>query len=501
MTAKTVLRLLPFALLPALLLGSAGCGSKKSGSLAPNAPPETFLHVQGPVDTVSHQVHLYWNGSDPDGEVRAFELRLLNASRPADSQWVRVPAGSGGVFDSLVTVYAPGGITDAVFEVRAVDDAGAADPTPAREDFTVTNDEPVVVFTNVPAPTDSTYGSATVSWRIEDQDSRSTSLMARVWLNGNPLDYDSTTATTFTIPSARFYQNGRWIAGPCTLNVQAVDDGGRVGPVTRAVWVVRAPYPADPAQTRGKVLLIDDVPSTGTNNFATDTLYANTLARNLPPGSYSVLRTQFNNPFRSAQDLAQTFRQFEAVVWYRGFLTSPSTLMQTYEDSISAHAGAGGRIFLEGLYLLAGYRSPGWLSERFTADRLGGSRMAAWIQPNPPDSSVGWGNQSNGRLRSSMFSDSLIFSTLIPTIPGESGGLRAFVVPDTGYVALWARVNALAPSNPEELPVSLNVPQAGGGRVMIVPFPLRIGSPASPAPPFRLLAKMLFDPVRGLLAP
>jgi len=45
------------------------------------------------------------------------------------------------------------------------------DPTPAREDFTVTNDEPVVVFTNVPAPT-THYGSATVSWRIEDQDSR-----------------------------------------------------------------------------------------------------------------------------------------------------------------------------------------------------------------------------------------------------------------------------------------------------------------------------------------
>ncbi|TFG89349.1 MAG: hypothetical protein E4H17_00845, partial [Gemmatimonadales bacterium] len=66
----------------------AGCGTK--GTLKPNTPPDTRIFVQGPVDTVNHNIHLYWFGTDVDGTVRGFEIRLLD-SLPvalADTGWV-----------------------------------------------------------------------------------------------------------------------------------------------------------------------------------------------------------------------------------------------------------------------------------------------------------------------------------------------------------------------------------------------------------------------------
>src|SRR5207247_9580676 len=61
-----------------LALGSlSGCSRKMSP--VQNLPPDTRLFVQWPVqvDTVSHRVHLYWFGTDPDGEVVAYAFRFV----------------------------------------------------------------------------------------------------------------------------------------------------------------------------------------------------------------------------------------------------------------------------------------------------------------------------------------------------------------------------------------------------------------------------------------
>src|SRR5262245_5761308 len=69
----------------ATLLLVFGCSPKKL--LVANVPPETTLFVQGPIDPVNHIVHLYWFGSDPDGNVARYQLRLKNPAAPADSAW------------------------------------------------------------------------------------------------------------------------------------------------------------------------------------------------------------------------------------------------------------------------------------------------------------------------------------------------------------------------------------------------------------------------------
>jgi predicted small lipoprotein YifL len=143
-----VLAILAVTLAAGALL--AGCGVK--GTLVPNLPPETVVFVSGPVDTLNHVVHLRWFGSDPDGSVSRFDFR-----------WV-YPAGQGPAgydsslwipttrTDSTFTLYAPTGYTMPTFVVRAVDNQGLPDPTPARETFQFKNQPPVVHLTNLPLP-------------------------------------------------------------------------------------------------------------------------------------------------------------------------------------------------------------------------------------------------------------------------------------------------------------------------------------------------------------
>lgn len=493
-----------FALLAALVLLAAvpfsGCSRRTT--LRPNVPPETTVFVQGAVSAVNHRVHLYWYGSDPDGEVVAYQYRFLNSANAADSQWVRVDCGAGiNCTDAIFTLYSPNGITMPTFEVRAIDNTGAIDPTPASENFTFTNNAPIVTLTTRPLAKDTTYASVTVTWAISDPDGDLTKVRYHVWLDGNRSSYDSTLATTFTVPSSRFLQGvpGTYASGRRTLYVEAIDDGGRVGPVDSCNWFVQAPAPMLTAQKKGRVLIVDEVPHNGNSNFNIDSLYLNPIERALRY-QYSVLRTEFNpNIFRSAQDVAQTFRQFDAVVWYRGVELTISPTLQAYQDSIVAYVQNGGNLYLEGLYLIAGENSIGSLRSDFVTSALNSSGMYKAFRPSTSDSSVGWGNNSASTYRSSMFEDSLRNSITFPVLSNTGPGIRAFVPRDTSQVALWARIGAIS-SNAIELPVSMYVrPPGVGGRVFIVTFPLRATSPTAAGA--RFLSKVLFHPALGMLSP
>ena len=149
---RTFIRLLlPLAVIGAVL---AGCGL--SGQFKPNQAPETTLYVQGEVDTVAHIAHLHWFGSDTDGDVVGYEIRLLNPVSPAETAWVYTLRA-----DSIINIQAPQGFTAPVFQVRAVDNEGFRDPTPASEDFQFRNIAPTVQRTDKPAFTDTTFAVVT----------------------------------------------------------------------------------------------------------------------------------------------------------------------------------------------------------------------------------------------------------------------------------------------------------------------------------------------------
>lgn len=502
----------------ALFLVLAGCGTKKS-HVVPDLPPETVISVQSvATDTlhpVNHLIRLHWFGSDPDGQVVAFELRMRSGLGLA-TPWTRLDCTGADCTDSLFTIHSPTGYARDTLEVRAIDNENVADETPAVQAFSFLNRVPTVTFLSGPAANESTYASATFTWNVDDPGGDLTKLSFRVYLDGNEASPDIVTSgvstASYTIPSDRFVQAGMWKSGPRTLSVQAVDDGGQVGPAATRTWFVRSPgytraNPVDiPATTRGRILLVDNSFRTAANNQRVDTLYSNTLARNLPAGTYSILQLEYNNAFRTAQDLAQTFRQFDAVVWYRGYDTFVSTVLTAYQDSVAAYLDHGGRFYLEGLNMFEGPGLPAnnpapMLRETFITNQLHCLKQRKYWNPVLVDSSVAWGSLTSTAIpppdyRSSTLADSMRMTGSASLVPE----IRTFVPTDSNDVTFWAKPNALVPQIPENMAVVMNVRQPSGGRFMVVPLPIREAL-ITYVSPSRILAKLLFHPTGGLLAP
>jgi hypothetical protein len=313
----------------------------------------------------------------------------------------------------------------------------------------------------------------------------------------------------------RFIQGGQWKTGPRTFYVQAVDDGGRVSPPVALTWWVRSPNnflptrrDSLPVDQKGRVLLIDNTFRTSANNAQVDTMFSNTLDRNLPTKNYSILRLEFNSAaLSSARDLAQTMRQFDAVVWYRGYDTSNSftgPVLAAFQDSVGAYLDNGGRFFLEGLNLTEGRQNPSFptppLRADFVARYFGNPTPALHFDGALGDSSVAWGNRNQNDPSPTTFRSSTLQDSLRLTGSSFPASLRAFIPLDTTQVSLWAKPGALSPPNPIQVAVALNVKQASGGRAMIVCFPLREGFILY-RHPSHVLAKLLFHPTGGLFAP
>jgi len=493
--ARGLLAAAALAVLTAAVFGGLpGCAKK----LRPigNMPPETYVFVQGPVDTVSHRVHLYWYGTDPDGDVVAYVFRwVYPPSAGRDSSWhTIVCAGAARCTDSLFTMFT--GDSELVmprFEVYAVDNQGASDPTPAVETFLLSNTAPLVQFTNPLGLADSTYASVTVSWETIDPDGGGPGLHYRIRLDGQPVR-DSTSAQTFTVPSDRFLQGGTYTSGARTLSIQAVDDGGRSGPWSSMTWYVRAPAAVLDAGNRGPLLVVDEVPSNGANNALLDAFYKGVADLVQPAGSYSVLRPQFNpRIFRSPTDVAQTLRQFKAVLWYRGGEITISPWLSTYQDAIGAWLDEGGKLYLDGLYLVQGLHTPGALREDFVPRHLGSTRLMycyTTFAGSVQDSAAGWSFHPGSRFRSSTYGESFSALTAPFRMNDSTGAVRSFAVTDTGYVALWAMAGQLDPPNTGfEAPVGVTVPQGMDGRIVMVSLPLRF---LSPVPAGNMLRRVLY---------
>ncbi len=487
------MRILLRLLLPLVTLAALAAGCGVTGKINSNKAPETTLFISGEVDTVNHVVHMHWFGSDVDGSVSGYEIRLLNPAQPSESAWVFTLRA-----DSVMTVVAPQGYTAPVFEVRSVDNEGLRDATPARQDFRFSNQPPTVLLVSRPALTDTTFASVTVTWVAGDIDGNLSRAKYFVWLDGQAASPESTSSLTFTMPSARFFTSGNsYDNGYRKLYVQARDDGGRYGNIDSVTWFVRRPVTG----TRARLLILDDVPTSNSSNARFDSLYLNTAARNLPADQYAVMRLQSRVPFRSAMDVQQTFQQFEAVIWYRANETSFSSFLHDYQAGIEGYLDNGGKIFLEGLYLIEGRNATGALSPSFVTDYLDCRGMLSTfvITPAVLDSSSGWGNANNARFLSPVLADSSRQQALAGRT-GEPSGSRVFLVKDNSKALLWALPASLIPSAaPDTVPVAVMADRPGNGRVLLTTIPFSTSIPAVGGPAPRLIAKVFG--LLGLLEP
>jgi hypothetical protein len=183
-----------------------------------------------------------------------------------------------------------------------------------------------------------------------------------------------------------------------------------------------------------------------------------------------------------------------------GLLSTP-TWLRTYQDSLEAYLDWGGNLYLDGLYLVQGQLVDGAMTEGFIQRHLLSTREVFNFSGSFADSTAGWSNNTGGSFRSSTYGDIARALQASPTQQNQPGGIRGFVVNDTSAVALWAMAGQLVPANLGfEVPVGVTAPQAGGGRLVFLSMPLRLGAPV---PAARLITRMLFgyNGVPGVIRP
>ena len=145
-----------------LLLFVASC---KEGEPLPNSAPETKLSIESinlsGENRLNSTVKLSWFGTDIDGYVQYYEIRI------GDKDWVKTQT-QDSVF--LFDIEPNQDSTDVDFYVRAVDNEGHEDPTPAYLKIPLKNSTPEVTFDEASLPLDTTNLVITFRYMASDPD-------------------------------------------------------------------------------------------------------------------------------------------------------------------------------------------------------------------------------------------------------------------------------------------------------------------------------------------
>lgn len=283
-------------LLTALALAPllAACDSGFGGSPFDNRAPETELSVRS-VDLredlgdrrLVSTIELAWSGVDADGVVAAYDVRayVVDAGLPlpgAEEGWTRTTRR-----DSTILLPIPEGrrTADVAVEVRAVDNDGGVDETPARTVFPIINSDPTFRLTAAEAPPDTTWPVLSFAFTADDPDGTANLAGVEVALNDTlsgwtRLPADLTFVTLVAAdPTATGTVDARVLAGrtaqatALTLPGLRMDADNRVffravdaaGAASRATTFPDEDGVLFVRRTTSPVLLVNDLRSSTTN--------------------------------------------------------------------------------------------------------------------------------------------------------------------------------------------------------------------------------------------
>ncbi|MEM9663798.1 MAG: hypothetical protein AAF970_02625 [Bacteroidota bacterium] len=260
------IRRLLLALTVCTALAVTGCDTDFAGDLAENQPPTTQLSVRDTslvdnlpeTERLTSTVAVSWTGDDPDGFIQAFELRFYDDSAaPIDDVWTSTTRN-----DTLILLPIPRGerVANVVVEVRAVDNEGLRDPTPARTVFPIQNTPPTLRLNQFELPPDTTFSIFSFEWNAEDPEGDENLAAIEVSLNDStsfvrlPPDIDFATfvsnddesaETDVTVFSGRGFLNtgvqvpGLRLDAENTLYVRAVDQTDTTSTFEQYSWFVK----------------------------------------------------------------------------------------------------------------------------------------------------------------------------------------------------------------------------------------------------------------------
>jgi hypothetical protein len=328
-------------LLLAIVLIACGCSEDFVDNPHPNQPPETFTSIfteQELNPTISRQT-IHWWGDDPDGLVVGF-IYTFKESAANVTTWSNDTPDPDWTFttetEQTFTLQLSGDDTTYTFRVKSIDDQGAADPTPALQQFPIINSKPSVEFpvgTDVP---DTTFTVASFNWRGADPDGDDTiskyqyvlddTTNESAWRDLGP------TASSIILLAADGLTQGRHV-----FYLRAVDVAGAVSNIARMprdendVWFVREP--------KSTFLVIDDYNiADNTANFYHTTLQAIV-------GTFDVWDIKSNgNALEppSSQAFTLTLLLFERIFWYAD--TDPN--LEKAQVGIPTFLNRGGKLIM-----------------------------------------------------------------------------------------------------------------------------------------------------------
>ncbi len=342
--------------------------------LSDTSADTTFIYNRHIADTTtSHQV-MYWWGEDSDGEVVAYHYRWN-----FQDDWTRTSAESDTFFLPLQIAY-----DEFLFEVKAEDNEGALDASPATLRIPVANSHPVIEFSNNSNPsagsnpnvTHVTFPTRTFSWSVSDIDGFETINQIRYRLDSTGTwiyaDGDVSSKTLTDIPPGyhTFYVQAIATAGAYSNLLQFPDSTDLSSPNG---WRVEEPA--------GDVLLIDDYKL---DNGSTHQFYTDILDSLVGPSNYSVYEIGYDEKAlpTATTDQVAMFGYFKTVIWYH-FSEAPS--LSNADGALRTYLETGGNVFVSSIFIDMNYTFTS-IDSNFVINPSG--RMIGGLDINMVDLSV-----------------------------------------------------------------------------------------------------------------
>lgn len=341
-------------ILIALAFTAVAC---KKGELLPNQAPETHISVSeinltGP-DRLTSEVTLHWFGTDIDGYVKGFEISFDNTN------WTYLEDQ-----DSTFNFNLSGGVDtlDVNFWVRAIDNEGLTDPTPAYLDVPIKNSPPIARFDSTQAINDTTYIVSTAIWRATDPDGDATLDSLFIKINNGAWKALSTNISVLTMvpvdptlsgavacnmyPGAGLTQlsgtlDGLLLEGNNRIYIKARDQAGAESPVDSTDLFYTKRKTSD-------LLLVNA--NSGGSSPTPDEVYFPIITA--VAGSFDYINIVRNSRENIPALWNPTFlfmlNQYEKVFWYADESTMPNTdlVIEAAAGVIQDYLNQGGKLLI-----------------------------------------------------------------------------------------------------------------------------------------------------------
>ncbi len=321
-----------------ILLVAAGlysCKTEITGQFHQNLPPETFLFIHteknDTLNATTSVQKLYWDGVDQDGFVVGFYYTWKQ--NPDSSDWVWTTERSM-TFPLKIT----GSDTSYVFQIKAVDNDGAVDPTPASQLIPIKNTAPKIDWLPSSRIPDTTFTVASFVWQASDLDGDSTIAYFEYALD----DTTNWHRIAGYKRNVTLTQDSNLTEGDHIFFIRAVDIAHSKSNIIRMpqhkTWHVKKP--------QGTYLLIDDFENEAQSNYP-DRYYKSMLKRVLaeidPQLGFDYWNIEEQFPASRLQFI-ETLKLFKRIIWYTDLIQETDEHFITAQVAIPEFLNSGGKI-------------------------------------------------------------------------------------------------------------------------------------------------------------